>query len=289
MMVGAHPDDAEYKAGGLAALYRRLGHDVLFVSVTDGSAGHHQVSGPPLAARRRAEAAASAAILGLQYEVWDNPDGRLEHTLPRREQMIRAIRRYSPDLLLTHRPNDYHPDHRVTSQLVQDAAYLLTVPAICPETPHLKRDPVIAYVADEFNRPYPFDPSVVVDITSVWDAKVAMLHAHQSQFYEWLPFNLGYPHDVPAADADRRDWLSERLAALSSRLADRIRPELVARCETFRAQDLRLIEAFEGCEYGAPLDAATIARLFPFQDLLLLSGVADPPRRGRVQATESQP
>ncbi len=192
MVIGAHPDDAEFKAGGLAAIYRRLGHEVLFVSVTDGSAGHHISRGAELAARRREEAARAGEVLGLTYEVWNHPDGRLTADLSARHDMIRAIRRFQPDLLLTHRPNDYHPDHRATSQLVQDAAYLLTVPPICPEVPHLRRDPVIAYLSDDFTRPYPFTPTVIVDITRGFEAKVAMLDAHASQFHEWLPYNGGY-------------------------------------------------------------------------------------------------
>lgn len=264
LVIGAHPDDAEYKAGGIAALYRRAGHVVRFVSVTNGESGHHEISGPPLVARRRAEAEAAAATVGLEYQVWDHPDGRLEANLARREQVIRLIRNFRPDLVLTHRPNDYHPDHRVTSQLVQDAAYLLTVPAVCPDTPHLSRDPVIAYLSDDFTRPYPFDPSVVIDISSVWDAKVSMLHAHTSQFYEWLPYNHGHLAEVPANDDARRSWLSERLAALSGQLAERFRERLVSAYGPSLGAEVRLVEAFEGCEYGAPLDKAARARLFPF-------------------------
>ncbi len=264
LVIGAHPDDAEFKAGGLAALYRGLGHVVRFVSVTNGEAGHHEVAGPSLVVRRRAEAAAAAATLGLRYDVWDHPDGRLEVSLARREEVIRLIRSDRPDLVLTHRPNDYHPDHRATSQLVQDAAYLLTVPAICPEVAHLSRDPVIAYLSDEFSRPYPFAPAVVVDVEPVWDAKIAMLHEHRSQFYEWLPANGGYLDQVPATDAARRDWLSDRMTALAQRLADRVRPRSVALHGAERGGALRRVEAFEASEYGAPLDEAAIARLFPF-------------------------
>lgn len=264
MVIGAHPDDAEYKAGGLAALYRGLGHEVLFVSVTDGGAGHHEIAGPPLVARRRAEAAAAAQTLGLQSEVWGHPDGLLEASLAARQEMIRAIRRFRSDLVLTHRPNDYHPDHRATSLLVQDAAYLLTVPAICPDMPHLARDPVIAYLSDDFRRPWPFEPAVVVDITAVWDAKIALLHAHKSQFYEWLPYNAGHAAELPAGDAEREQWLSERMRRLSQALADRLRDRLVAAYGPERGGSVTCVEAFEACEYGAPLDAAAVARLFPF-------------------------
>jgi N-acetylglucosamine malate deacetylase 1 len=264
LVIGAHPDDAEYKAGGLAALYRGLGHDVRFVSVTNGDAGHHEVSGLALAARRRAEAEAAAATLGLRYDIWEHPDGRLEPSLARREQVIRLIRSYNPDLVLTHRPNDYHPDHRVTSQLVQDSAYLLTVPAICPDVAHLQRDPVIAYLSDDFTRPYPFEPTVVIDVAPVWEGKIAMLDAHRSQFYEWLPYNTGCLAEVPATDEGRRKWLSARMEASAEQLAERFRARLIATYGIERGKTTRLVEAFEGCEYGAPLDDQAVARLFPF-------------------------
>lgn len=263
LVVGAHPDDAEYKAGGLAALYRAAGHEVTFVSVTDGSAGHHRVSGAELARRRRAEAEAAGAVVGLRYDVWEHPDGRLEPTLERREQVVRLVRSVRPDLLLTHRPNDYHPDHRATSQLVQDSAYLLTVPAICPDTPHLRRDPVIAYLSDEFTRPCPFDPTVVLDVSDAWDQKIDMLDRHVSQFYEWLPYNRREEDAVPAGNEARRAWLAGQIEGLSARLADRFRDRLMATYGADLGGGMRRVEAFEGSEYGAPLDAEAVARLFP--------------------------
>src|SRR5262245_31610505 len=163
LIIGAHPDDADFHAGGTAALYRAAGHVVKMVSMTNGDAGHQTLRGQPLAQRRRAEAAAAGAVIGARYGVLDNHDGELLPTLDNRFQVIRLIRTFRPDLVLTHRPNDYHPDHRYTSQLVQDAAYMVTVPAIVPETPHLPANPVIAYLPDDFQKPYPFQPAVVVD------------------------------------------------------------------------------------------------------------------------------
>ncbi len=266
LVIGAHPDDAEYKAGGLAALYKSRGFDVMFVSVTDGGAGHHLVFGAPLAARRRVEATAAAATLGLEYQVWDHPDAHLEPNLVRREQVIRLIRTFRPDLVLTHRPNDYHPDHRAASQLVQDAAYLLTVPAVCPETPHLPRDPVIAYLSDDFTKPCPFEPTVLLDIATVWEAKMSLLHAHTSQFYEWLPYNTGTLHEVPADDESRRGWLSKKMTVLSAALAERFRDRLVSAYGKEHGSAVHLVEAFEPCEYGAPLDHNARTRLFPFEE-----------------------
>ena len=112
--------------------------------------------------------------------------------------MIRLIRGFRPDLIITHRSTDYHPDHRFAGLLVQDAAYLLTVPAICPDAPHLPASPVILYFSDAFKKPCPFEPHVVVDIGAEFDRLVGMLHCHQSQFYEWLPYNAGYLDQVPA-------------------------------------------------------------------------------------------
>src|SRR5712691_4948913 len=211
LIIGAHPDDADYHAGGTAALYRAAGHVVKMVSLTNGDAGHQTLRGPELARRRRVEAAAARATIGATYDVFDNHDGELLPTLENRGQVIRLIRSFQPDLVLTHRPNDYHPDHRYTSQLVQDAAYMVTVPAVVPDTPHLARDPVIAYLNDGFQKPYPFQPSVVVDVGGVMEEIVSMLHCHTSQFYEWLPFNTGKLQEVPAAEADRRGWLAEQV------------------------------------------------------------------------------
>ncbi|RPI87611.1 MAG: PIG-L family deacetylase, partial [Planctomycetaceae bacterium] len=189
LILGAHPDDAEYHAGGLAAIYRRAGHVVKLVSVTNGQSGHYAVSGPELTAIRRAEAARSAAVIGALAEVWDFPDGRLEPTLELRERIIREIRGFQPDLVLTHRTCDYHPDHRAVGLAVQDASYLVTVPPICSDVPVLRRDPVVACMNDLFTRPCALAPDVVIDVTCELATIVAMCACHESQFFDWLPFN----------------------------------------------------------------------------------------------------
>jgi LmbE family N-acetylglucosaminyl deacetylase len=276
LVLGAHPDDADWKAGGCAALWRQAGGVVKLVSVTDGGAGHQTLRGAELARRRRAEAAAAGALVGAAYEVLDFPDGALLPTLEARHALIRLIRSFRPDLVLTHRPNDYHPDHRYTSTLVLDASYLLTVPAVCPDVPHLPRDPVLAYFSDGFTRPVPFRPDVVVDIGPVAETVVRMLDCHVSQFYEWLPYNRGELETVPAGAEERRRWLAAQYAALTRPLADRCRAQLIEVYgdESGRAADY--IEAFEVGEHGAPLDDAGRARLFPFL----------PPRRSDEAAAE---
>jgi LmbE family N-acetylglucosaminyl deacetylase len=264
LALGAHPDDADLKAGGSAALWTRAGHTVVLCSVTDGSAGHHLEAGPALARRRQAEARAAGAVIGVEYQVLDFADGTLLPTLEARHTLIRLIRSLKPDLILTHRPNDYHPDHRYTSQLVQDAAYLLTVPAICPDTPHLERDPVILYFSDDFQKPTPFTPDVVVDIGSEVEHVIDMLHQHASQFYEWLPFNSGTVEPVPPDDLTRRAWLAERYRERIRPLAQRYREKVLSTWGPTVGQTVEYIEAFEASEYGTPLDAGNCARLFPF-------------------------
>ena len=264
LIIGAHPDDADYAAGGTAALYRAAGHVVRMISLTNGDAGHHAEPGTPLAQRRRGEAAAAGAVIGADYILFDNHDGELLPTLENRFEIIRLLRTFEPDLVLTHRPNDYHPDHRYTSQLVQDAAYMVTVPAVVPGVKHLAKNPVIAYLPDAFQKPYPFTPDVAVDVGPVLDKIVAMLDCHVSQFYEWLPYNSGMLDKVPQGVVQRRDWLANHVRARLKEQADRFRPLLVQQYGDAHGQRVEFAEAFEGCEYGSPLDAAARRRLFPF-------------------------
>ena len=253
LAIGAHPDDCDITVGGTAALWAQHGHKVRFVSVTNGESGHHERFGEPMIAERRAEAAAAGAVLGIEYDVLDFRDGRLEPTYEARCVLIRLIREFDPDLILTHRPNDYHPDHRYTSQLVCDAAYMVTVPAVAPEVAALRDNPAIAYVADRFQRPYPFSPRVAVD----------MLHCHRSQFYEWLAYNHQWD-DLPTDDAARREWLGGLFRERIAWLANYCRDLLVETYGVEAGQQIQWAEAFEPCEYGRPWDAELIRRLFPF-------------------------
>jgi N-acetylglucosamine malate deacetylase 1 len=264
LVFGAHPDDCEFTAGGLAALYAQIGGRVCFVSMTNGDAGHQTLGGATLARIRREEARAAAGVIGIESRVLDNHDGELLPTLDRRREVIRLIREWQPDLILTPRPYDYHPDHRYTSILVQDAAYMVTVPNVAPFADHLRRDPVIMYIGDRFQKPYPFAPDVVVDIDSVVEQKVAMMHCHTSQVYDWLPYNAGYAEQVPAEDGDRIGWLRARYEPRLRANADRFRELLVARYGSERGAQVQYAEAFEACEYGAPLTDEARQRLFPF-------------------------
>ena len=187
---GAHPDDCDIRAAGTAAKFAALGHHVKFVSVTNGEAGHQFRQPAELAALRRTETEAVAKLMGIEYEVLNNRDGRLLPTVEARFEMIGLIRRYRPDLILTHRPNDYHPDHRATSTLVCDAAYMVIVPHIVPEVSALRVNPVIAYLSDHFQRPAAFAPTIVIDVEPVLEQIIDQMVCHRSQFFEWLPWTM---------------------------------------------------------------------------------------------------
>lgn len=263
LILGAHPDDAEFHAGGLATLYRRHGHVVRMVSITNGEAGHHEQTGSSLAERRRAEAARSAAVIGAESAVWDFRDGQFEPTLDARWSVIRELRAFQPDLVLTHRPNDYHPDHRAVGNVVRDASYLVTVPAICPDAPALRRDPIVAYMPDRFTKPNPLSADVVLDVEPALESIVEMLACHRSQVFEWLPYNLGISEQVPGDEPGQRAWLAGWYREWLRPTADRYRTELVAQYGQ-RGQSLPFAEVFEMSEYAGRFDAAARERLFGF-------------------------
>src|SRR6266581_7001245 len=179
---GAHPDDCEIQAGGVAAMWAAKGHHVKLVSVTNGDIGHWREAGGPLARRRKAEAERADEILGITTEVLDIHDGELLPTLENRRLITRLIREWKADIVMGPRPNDYHPDHRYTGVLVQDAAYMVTVPFFCPDVPAMKKNPAFFYYPDNFRKPNPFAPDVLVSIDDVMAKKLDALAVMESQF-----------------------------------------------------------------------------------------------------------
>lgn len=257
---GAHPDDCDIRAAGTAALFHAAGAAVKFVSVTNGDAGHQTMHGAALAARRLGEAKESARRLGIEYEVLDNHDGELLPTLEVRSQIIREIRLWKADIVLAPRPNDYHPDHRYTGVLVQDAAYMVVVPNLIPEVPALRKNPVFLYYEDTFQRPNPFRPDIAVDIDAVIDKKIDALDSHVSQFYEWLPWVDGKLGDVPANAAERKAWLKR---TRTHEMNPQVRASLAKWYGAEKGNATKYYEAFEICEYGVQPDESRIRQLFP--------------------------
>ena len=269
IVFGAHPDDAEYKAGGTAAKWAKLGHHVKLVSVTNGDIGHWKMAGGPLALRRKAEVKAAAKVLGVTSEVLDIHDGELLPTLENRKTITRLIREWNADIVIAHRPWDYHPDHRYVGVLVQDAAFMVTVPFFCPDVAPLKKNPVFLYSSDGFQKPYPFVPDVAVSVDDVFDIKLAAIHELPSQAYEGgangseeqvraLP-----PESNPVA---RKAWLKENWSRRQSAEASRHRELLVRLYGEEAGRAVKYAETFELCEYGSRPNRDELKRLFPFFD-----------------------
>src|SRR5687767_14333157 len=224
---GAHPDDCELQIGGTGALWAAKGHKVKFVSVTNGDIGHWREAGGPLARRRFEEVQKAAQTLGVVTEVLDIHDGELLPTIENRRMITRLIREWKADIVISHRPNDYHPDHRYTGVLVQDAAYMVTVPFFCPDVPYLKKNPTFFYYPDRFQKPNPFQPDVVVSVDSVMEKKLDALSIMESQFYEGGA--NGYPELIPNAPEQqkkRKQDVRDGFARRNESIANRFRAKL---------------------------------------------------------------
>jgi LmbE family N-acetylglucosaminyl deacetylase len=260
IVIGAHPDDADGSTGGTAIKFAKLGHNVLFVSLTNGDAGHHEIGGGILAKIRTAESMEAGKRFGVKYIVLDNHDGELMPVLHVRLQVIRLIREWNSDVVIGPRPNDYHPDHRNTAILVQDAAYMVMVPNVAPDTPALKKNPVFLYTQDRFQKPYPFEPDIAVDISDVYEQKIYSMAAHKSQYFEWLPWISGRLDEVPKGEKERLKWLAE---TRKRAITPAVRESLVKWYGDSKAKKISHAEAFEICEYGRYPNDEEIRRLFP--------------------------
>ena len=259
IVIGAHPDDCDGDAGGTAILYAKMGHHVKFVSLTNGDAGHYAKGGGELAKIRIGEAQEAGRRFGVEYLVLDNHDGELMPTLENRLKVIREIRKWNADVVIGPRLNDYHPDHRNTAILMQDAAYLVIVPNIAPDVPALKKNPVFLYAEDRFQKPNPFEPDIAVIIDEVFDQKIYGMAAHASQYFEWLPWTSGSLDQVPKDEKSRLEMLGKRRTN-SPNASVR---ECLKKWYGDPAEHAKHAEAFEICEYGKQPNDEEILRLFP--------------------------
>jgi LmbE family N-acetylglucosaminyl deacetylase len=267
IVFGAHPDDAQYKAGGTAAKWAKLGHHVKLVSVTNGDIGHWQMAGGPLAQRRLAEVKKADALIGAETQVLDIHDGELVPSLENRQKIIRIIREWRADIVIAHRPWDYHPDHRYVGVLVQDAAYMVAVPFICSDVPPLKKNPLFLYSSDGFKKPYPFQADIAVSVDDVFDQKLTAIHEMPSQHYEGgADGSEAYVAKVPPAsdEAGRKAWLRERWVRRQSGEANRFRDVIIKWYGPEKGAAVKYAEAFEICEYGRQPKPEEIKVLFPF-------------------------
>ncbi|MHB0960610.1 MAG: PIG-L deacetylase family protein [Pirellulaceae bacterium] len=264
---GAHPDDAEFKVGGTAAKWARSGHHVKLVSVTNGDIGHWQMAGGELARRRTAEVTEAAKILGTTAQVLDIHDGELLPTLEHRKTIVRLIRQWNADIVISHRPWDYHPDHRYVGVLVQDAAYMVTVPFFCPDTPPLTKNPVFLFSSDRFQKPYPFAADIAVSIDDVMEQKILAVSKLESQVFEGgANGNQALVDSIPpATDSEARlNWIRQRWTQRQAQEADTFRKSLIGWYGEQDGQAVKYAEVFEICEYGRRPSPDELKQLFPF-------------------------
>ena len=271
IVIGAHPDDAELEAGGTAALWAAKGHHVKFVSTTNGDIGHAREAGAPLAVRRIEEVRAADKVLGVEAtEVYDIHDGELMPTLENRRMVTKSIREWKADIVIAHRPNDYHPDHRYTGILVQDAAFMVIVKSFLPTVPNLTKNPVFLYTEDGFRKPNPMDPDVVVSIDEVIEQKIDALWKLESQiesFWATRDFESVVPVPPKGPErAKRKAQLAETMKRRYANIANRFRAKLVELYGEQRGNAIQYAEAFELCEYGSRPSKDELMKLFPFFD-----------------------
>lgn len=260
---GAHPDDAELKASGVAALWAAQGHKVKFVAMTNGDIGHFEQAGGPLARRRAAEVAECAKILGIETEVMDIHDGELTPTLENRKMVARLIREWQADIVMGHRPYDYHPDHRYTGVLLNDAAIVVMAPFFVPDTPPTPRNPVFMFYSDGFQDPKAFEPTMVVGIDEVADKKWKCVSAMPSQFGDRDSWQGRTRPNVPQGDRERQTFLLEGVKQRSADVANQYRDRLVALYGKERGQAVKYAEAFQLGQYGRQASADELKKMFP--------------------------
>lgn len=260
VIIGSHPDDPDKQAGGTALEFLKRGHNVLFVSLTNGDAGHQTQGGEELAKRRLNEAMEAGRRFGVEYIVMPNPDGKLLPTIEIREEIIRIIRRFKADVVIGHRPNAMHPDRRNSASLINDAAYMVIVPNVVPDVPPLEENPLFLYFEDSFKKPNPFQPDIVVDISESFEQKIYGMAAHASQFFEWQPWIAKRLDKVPSDENERLKWLAEMSV---SPMNSEKKSGLIYWYGMERAASVKVTEAFEICEYGRKPAPDEIRWLFP--------------------------
>ena len=260
---GAHPDDAELKASGVAAMWAAAGHKVKFVAMTNGDVGHFEQAGGPLARRRTAEVKECAKILGIETDVLDIHDGELVPSLENRQQVARKIREWQADIVMGHRPYDYHPDHRYTGVILNDTAVVVVAPFFVPDTKPTTRNPIYMNYSDGFQDPKPFTPTIVVGIDSQAEKKWKCITAMPSQFGDKDSWQGRTLPNVPPNDKERESYLLDIVKKRNIAVAEQYRARLVELYGAERGKKIQYAEAFELNQYGRQASVDELKKMFP--------------------------
>jgi LmbE family N-acetylglucosaminyl deacetylase len=260
---GAHPDDAELKFAGTAALFAAAGAKVKLVALTNGDVGHFSQAGGPLAQRRKAEVEACHAKLGVETEVLDIHDGELMADLETRKKVANLIRDWQADIVLSHRPWDYHPDHRAVGKLAEDAAVVVAAPYFAPYTKPTPRNPIFLFYSDAFKKPYPFDPILAVGFDEAAQKKWDCISALPSQFGDADSWQARYGRNVPTDEAGRKAFLLDIVKQRNADVANQYRNLLVQLYGEQKGRGIKYAEAFELNQYGSQATADELKKMFP--------------------------
>ena len=201
LAIGAHPDDIEISCGGTLAKYAKLGHKVFTATATNGNVGSATLPMEQIAAVRKEEARRAAAVIGAEYICLDYDDEMFFEDRAARIAFIDLVRYCKADIILTHNPEDYNPDHELTSKIINDIAVMIPVAKIETRNKPYDKIPIIAYF--ESTNGLGFVPTEYVDITETMELKMAMCREHKSQV-QWMQDNY-----KDAIGNEKRDFLED--------------------------------------------------------------------------------
>jgi LmbE family N-acetylglucosaminyl deacetylase len=181
LAFGCHPDDVEVACAGTLVKYKKQGHHVVVCHMTNGNMGHVIIEPDELGEIRKAEAKKAGSIAGIEVITCDVGDLVVYDNKEQRDMVVDVIRYVKPDVIITHSPTDYMPDHVAVSKLVFDASFAASVP-------HYGRGEAAGltpiYYMDTLAG-VNFQPTEYVDISEEIDMKLEMLECHQSQL-KWM-------------------------------------------------------------------------------------------------------
>jgi len=245
IVIAAHPDEPEEYTGGTAALFAELGHRVKFLTMTNGDIGHYDYKGKELAERRRGEALRAAERLGVEaYTIWDISDGWLVPSPEHRDEVIREIRSWEADVVITfHGHGGGHFDNRNAGRIVREAAEYVASGAAS-----FGKQPLFLLMPDFTTRAI-YKPDIAVDITGVLEKKLLGCDAHASQFYELAAWQKNIIHLVPDGWEKRRAFILTYWSAFFD-VSEEMRPALAKWYGEDKAVDIAYAEPFEIAPYN---------------------------------------
>ncbi|KOR90193.1 PIG-L deacetylase family protein [Paenibacillus solani] len=264
IVIAAHPDEPEIYAGAISAAYAERGHRVKFLTLTDGCCGHYEMSGQQLVDRRKQEAQEAARRLGvLEYVVLPIPDGELMPSIEIRKEVIRQIRGWEADIVITfHADGPGHADNRSVGKIVRDTAdFVANVPNAVPEVPSLRKSPIFLLMPDYAARAS-YKPDIVIDAGEVIEKKLLACDAHASQFYEFAPWQGGFLNAVSNTWKEKRNFILKYWNRFLS-VSDEMGPALSKYYGQDAAASVKYAEPFEIANYSRRPDEAEMKVLFP--------------------------